>query len=77
MRDRATGARERQQAHSGNHPVSTKMSPCDIREFIVLDQDSQNFMRLVATRTNLLPEPSSDIERRPHHRRARGRRVRP
>ncbi|AIE84640.1 YifB family Mg chelatase-like AAA ATPase [Fimbriimonas ginsengisoli] len=53
VRDRVIAARERQNVRLGNHRVNAKMNPREIRELIVLDQDSQDFMRLVAARMNL------------------------
>jgi magnesium chelatase family protein len=53
IRERVLGARERQHARLGNHRVNAKMSPREIRELVALDQESQDFMRLVVSRLNL------------------------
>jgi magnesium chelatase family protein len=53
IRERVIRARETQHARLGAHRVNAKMTPREIRELIILDQESQEFMRLVSTRLNL------------------------
>jgi magnesium chelatase family protein len=53
IRDRVVAARERQTARLGIARTNAKMSPREIRETIPLDQESDQFMRLVMSRMNL------------------------
>ena len=53
IRDRVIAAREKQHARLGNHRVNAKMSPKEIRDFVPLDKESEDFMRLVMNRMNL------------------------
>lgn len=53
IRDRVMRAREVQHARLGGHRVNGKMSSKDIREIIHLDDESKEFMRLVASRMNI------------------------
>ena len=53
IRDRVLRARELQHGRMGNHRVNAKMSPKEIREGIRLTPESQEFMKVAATRLNL------------------------
>lgn len=53
IRERVMVARERQHQRLGNHRVNGKMTPRDIKEHVLLDQESEDFMRLVMTRMAL------------------------
>ncbi len=53
IRERVVAARERQHVRLGNHRVNAKMSPREIRETIILDKESEDFMRVVMARMNL------------------------
>lgn len=53
IRERVCLARERQHARLGNHKVNAKMQPREIRELIVMDKESEDFMRTVANRMNI------------------------
>ena len=53
IRDRVIAARDRQHARLGNHKVNAKMQPREIREIIVMDKESEEFMRNVANRMNI------------------------
>jgi magnesium chelatase family protein len=53
IRDRVIAARARQSSRLGVAHTNAKMSPRQIRDTIPLDQESEDFMRLVMTRLNL------------------------
>lgn len=53
IRGRVCAARERQNLRLGANRVNAKMSPREIREMVALDQESEDFMRLVMARMNL------------------------
>ena len=53
IRERVIRARERQHARLGDHRTNAKMNPRELRETIQLDQESQDFMRLVMGRMNI------------------------
>lgn len=53
IRDRVIRARERQHVRMGNHRVNAKMSPREIRDTLKLTPESQEFMKIAATRMNL------------------------
>jgi magnesium chelatase family protein len=53
IRERVTLARQRQYARLGGHRVNAKMQPREIRETIVLDQECQDFMRMVSAKMAL------------------------
>lgn len=53
IRDRVMRAREVQNRRLGSHRVNAKMGAREIRELVVLDSDSQDFMRLVSSKLNL------------------------
>jgi magnesium chelatase family protein len=53
IRERVTAARARQTARLGPGRVNAKMSPREIREMIILDEDCQEFMRMITQRMNL------------------------
>ena len=53
IRDRVIAARELQSSRLGAARINAKMSPREIRETIVLDEESEQFMRLVMSRLNL------------------------
>ncbi|MEA2554502.1 MAG: magnesium chelatase family protein [Fimbriimonadaceae bacterium] len=53
IRERVVAARDRQHARLGNHKVNAKMQPREIRELIVMNEECQDFMRMVASRLNV------------------------
>ncbi|MEZ0326259.1 MAG: YifB family Mg chelatase-like AAA ATPase [Fimbriimonas sp.] len=53
IRDRVLAARAKQNVRLGEHRTNAKMGPREIRELITLDNDSQEFMRLVSSRMGL------------------------
>ena len=53
IRERVVRARERQAARIGSYRVNAKMTPKEMRELVVLDEESKDFMRLVSARLNL------------------------
>lgn len=53
IRDRVVAARERQGARLGGARVNAKMTPREIREMVVLDEECDQFMRAVAARMNI------------------------
>lgn len=53
IRERVMRAREIQHARLGGHRINGKMNSKDIREFIHLDEEGKEFMRLVASRMNI------------------------
>jgi magnesium chelatase family protein len=53
IRERVIAARERQHRRLGKHRVNGKMTPRDIKEHVLLDQESEDFMRLVMARMSL------------------------
>jgi magnesium chelatase family protein len=53
IRERVIKARERQAARIGSHKVNAKMTPKEMRELIVLDEESKEFMRLVSAKIGL------------------------
>jgi magnesium chelatase family protein len=53
IRERVLRARAVQHARLGDHKTNSKLSPRQIREVIVLDQECQDFMRSVSNRMNL------------------------
>jgi len=53
IRDRVMRTRETQHRRLGNHRVNAKMTPSEIRDLMVLDEESRDFMRMVATKMNL------------------------
>jgi len=53
IRSRVLAARALQDARLGNHRTNAKMTPREIREMVVLDQESEEFMRLMLSRMNL------------------------
>lgn len=53
IRDRVMKARAKQHARLGDHRTNSKMSPREIRELIVLDKESEDFMRVVTGRMGL------------------------
>ncbi len=53
IKERVVKARERQAARIGSHKVNAKMTPAEMRDLIVLDDESKDFMRLVSARMNL------------------------
>ncbi len=53
IRDRVCAARERQNQRLGQNRVNAKMTPREIRESILLDDDCSQFMKVVSARLNL------------------------
>ncbi|MGV3614576.1 MAG: YifB family Mg chelatase-like AAA ATPase [Fimbriimonas sp.] len=53
IRDRVLAARELQHARLGSHRVNAKMSPREIQELVVLDEESKDFMKVAANRLKL------------------------
>lgn len=53
IRERVMAARERQIKRLGGHRVNGKMSPREIRESIPLNQECEDFMRVVMARMNV------------------------
>lgn len=53
IRERVVRARERQRQRFGKPRVNAKMSPREIKEMIVLDDECRSFMKVVTTRMNL------------------------
>ena len=53
IRERVVAARERQDRRLGRSRVNAKMSPREIRELVVLDEECTDFMRTVMNRLNL------------------------
>lgn len=53
IRERVLSARERQIKRLGGHRVNGKMSPRELRETIPLNQECQDFMRVVMARMNV------------------------
>jgi magnesium chelatase family protein len=53
IRERVVRARTVQDKRLGSHRVNAKMSPKEIRELVPLDQESQDFMKLVSSRLGL------------------------
>lgn len=53
IKDRVIKARERQRARIGSHKANAKMSPKEMRELIVLDQESKDFMLVVSARMGI------------------------
>ncbi|HSI73658.1 MAG TPA: YifB family Mg chelatase-like AAA ATPase, partial [Fimbriimonas sp.] len=53
IRERVLAARALQNARLGTHRTNSKMGPREIRELIILDQESQDFMRMVSSRMGL------------------------
>jgi magnesium chelatase family protein len=53
IRERVVRARERQGERFGKARINAKMSPRELRELVAMDQECQDFMRLVASRMNL------------------------
>jgi magnesium chelatase family protein len=53
IRARVVAARERQAARLGGARVNAKMTPREIREMVVLDEECDQFMRAVAARMNI------------------------
>jgi magnesium chelatase family protein len=53
IRERVLQARESQHARLGEHRTNSKMGPREIRELIKMDQESQDFMRMVSSRMGL------------------------
>ncbi|MBS1703894.1 MAG: YifB family Mg chelatase-like AAA ATPase [Armatimonadetes bacterium] len=53
IRERVVRARERQNQRLGGARVNAKMSPREIREMVVLDEECDQFMRQVAARMNI------------------------
>jgi|GEM_PF-1277284 len=53
IRERVMRAREVQHRRLGNHRVNAKTTPREIRELIVLDDESREFMKVVSSRLNL------------------------
>jgi magnesium chelatase family protein len=53
IRERVVRARALQNARLGTHRTNAKMTPRELRETVVLDKDSEEFMRLVMARMNI------------------------
>lgn len=53
IRDRVIAARARQDARLGKNRVNAKMTPREIRETIILDEECTQFMKMVSSRMNL------------------------
>ncbi len=53
IRERVVAARQIQHSRYGKDKVNAKMSPREIRDLIQMDDECQEFMRLVAARMNL------------------------
>lgn len=53
IRDRVMVAREKQHQRLGGHRVNAKITPREIRELLVLDDESAQFMKVVSSRMNL------------------------
>ena len=53
IRARVVAARDRQAARLGGARVNAKMTPREIREMVVLDEECDQFMRAVAARMNI------------------------
>jgi magnesium chelatase family protein len=53
IRDRVMAARARQHARLGGQRINAKMAPREIREMVVMDQECQEFMKLMSARMNL------------------------
>lgn len=53
IRDRVVRARDKQTSRFGKAKVNAKMSPRELRDLVAMDDDCQEFMRLVAARMNL------------------------
>jgi magnesium chelatase family protein len=53
IRERVIAARDRQTARLGAGRVNAKMTPREIRDTILLDQESEEFMRMVTARMNM------------------------
>jgi magnesium chelatase family protein len=53
IRDRVIKARAIQNARLGNHKTNSHLTPRQIRDVLVLDQECQDFMRSVSNRMNL------------------------
>lgn len=53
IRERVVAARERQHQRLGKHRVNAKMNPREIKEMVVLDQECEDFMRLILARLSL------------------------
>lgn len=53
IRERVVAAREVQHRRLGSHRINAKMTPKELKELVALDTESQEFMKLVASRLNL------------------------
>lgn len=53
IRDRVVAARERQHRRLGDHRINAKMTPREIRDTMLLDKESEEFMRVVMARLSL------------------------
>ncbi len=53
IRERVLIAREKQHRRLGNHRTNSKISPKEIRNLIVLDKESEDFLRVVVARLGL------------------------
>jgi len=53
IRERVIEARNRQISRLGGHRTNGKMTPREIRETIILDEESESFMRTVMARMNI------------------------
>lgn len=53
IRERVVAARERQHARLGGHRVNAKMTPRELRETVLLDEECEAFMRALLSRFNL------------------------
>ena len=53
IRARVIAARDKQHVRLGSHRVNAKMTPKEIRQFVPLDKESEDFMKMVMARMNL------------------------